>query len=142
MRRVWIALGVIVFVGISIELARWLTVENRERTDILSLLTAEARGDERAMLAALHACSPACRRDVRADARRLRMRGRVLLLADSSSTAYSVTGRTGLTRVAWKAGSHLPVVQCVTVQRTGNAITGIGVRLLRVSQPIPPTSDC
>jgi hypothetical protein len=141
-RIVLIALGVVIFLAISIELARWLTVENQERTDILGLITAEVHGDEHAMLAQLHACTAACRRDVHADAKRLRRPGDVLLLADSSATAYSLGGATGFTRVAWKVGNRLPVVQCVAVQRTGNVITGIDVRLLRVSQPIPSTSDC
>ena len=43
-RRLWIAFGVVLFLAISFELARWLTLENLERTRILALLTAEARG--------------------------------------------------------------------------------------------------
>jgi hypothetical protein len=141
-RIVLIALGVLVFLAISIELARWLTLENVERTDIVDLLTAEVHGDGASMLAQLHDCTEQCREHVRSDARRLKRPGSVLILADASATKYTLTGAVGFTRVAWKVSGRLPVVQCVTVSRTGNAITGLDVRLLRVSLPIPSTSDC
>jgi len=141
-RIVLIAAGVVVFLAVSFELARWLTLENVERTDVLDLLTAEARGDAASMLAQLHDCTASCREHVRTDARRLKRSGTVLVLADSSATAYTLTGAVGFTRVAWKVSGRLPVVQCVTVQRSGNVIVGLDVRLLRVSLPIPSTSDC
>ena len=141
-RIVLIAAGVLVFLALSFELARWLTLENVERTDILALLTSEAHGDAASMLAQLHACTPSCREHVRTDARRLTRPGTVLILADSSATAYTLTGAVGFTRIAWKVTGRLPVVQCVTVSRTGNVITGLDVRLLRVSLVIPSTSDC
>jgi hypothetical protein len=37
---------------------------------------------------------------------------------------------------------HEPVVQCVIVQRTGNVLSGPGVRLRYVSGPRPGTSSC
>jgi len=80
---------VLVFLALSFELARWLTLENVERTDILALLTSEAHGDAASMLSQLHACTPSCREHVRTDARVLRRRGAVLILADSSATAYT-----------------------------------------------------
>ena len=137
-----IVIGVVVFLAISAALARWLSLENVERDDILALLRAEARGDARAMLAALDHCSGSCLSAVRVDARRLRRPGTVLILADQSQTAYSLTSAVGKTRVAWKAGSRLPVVQCVTVSRKGNVIAGLTVRLLAVSEPIPLQADC
>ena len=85
----------LVFLALSFELARWLTLENVERTDILDLLTAEARGDAASMLAQLHACTPSCREHVRTDARLLKRPGSVLILADSSATAYTLTGAVG-----------------------------------------------
>jgi hypothetical protein len=36
----------------------------------------------------------------------------------------------------------LPVVQCVNVARTGNALAGIHVKLLSVSAQIPGEADC
>ena len=143
-RRLWIAAAVIVFLAISFELARWLTLENAERSDIISLLTAQARGDRAAMTAQLHDCTPACMADVRFDASHLRSRGAVEILADQSQTAYAVTSATGFTRIAWKTSKQpLPVVQCIVVERSGNVVSGLTVRLLRVSRPLhPTTADC
>ncbi len=141
-RTVIIAAAVLVFLALSFELARWLTLENVERTDILDLLSAQAHGDAASMLTQLHGCTVSCREHVRTDARALKRPGTVLILADHSATSYTLTGATGFTRIAWKVAGRLPVVQCVTVLRTGNVITGLDVRLLRVSLPIPSTSDC
>jgi hypothetical protein len=141
-RRLLIASGVLVFLAISFLLARWLALENVERDDIVTLLAAEARGDAKAMLAQLRGCDRSCRANVISDARRLKRPGTVLILADQSQTAYSLTGAVGETRVAWKAASRLPVVQCVKVERSGNVLSGLVIRLLAVSVPIPDTADC
>jgi len=77
------------------------------------------------------------------DARRLKRAGQVLILADQSQTAYSLTSTVGDTRIAWKAtGNRFPVVQCVRVERSGNVLSGLVIRLLTVSVPIPDTADC
>jgi hypothetical protein len=143
-RRLWIAAAVIVFLAISFDLASWLTLENAERSDIISLLTAEARGDRSAMAADLHDCTFRCMADVRFDASHLRRGGAVEILADQSQTAYALTSATGFTRIAWKTSkAALPVVQCVVVSRSGNVVSGLTVRLLRVSRPLhPTTADC
>ncbi len=141
-RLVLILVGVAVFLVISGILARWLSLENAERNDILGLLTAEARGDAAGMLSSLYRCDGRCQAFVRRDARLLRHRGRVEILADQSQTAYTLTGKVGDTRVAWTAGGSLPVVQCITVSRTGNAITGLTLRLLAIGGRIPSQSDC
>ncbi|HEY5389183.1 MAG TPA: hypothetical protein VIJ83_01415 [Solirubrobacteraceae bacterium] len=143
-RRLWIAFGVVLFLAISFELARWLTLENLERTRILALLTAEARGQTSVMLSDLHGCDARCRASVRTDARTLKRPGAVLILADQSATAYALTSTTGPTRVAWKSTRRLlPIVQCVTVQRKGNVVSGLTLTLLRVSLPLhPTTADC
>ena len=141
-RLILIVAGVAVFVVISGGLARWLTLEGVERDAVTSVLRAEARGDAGAMLASLHGCGRRCVAAVRADARRLKRPGRVLILAYDSATAYALTSKTGKTRVAWKAGTSLPVVQCFTVSRKGNVVSGLTVTLLAVSLPIPGTADC
>jgi hypothetical protein len=143
-RRFWIALAVVVFLGISFELARWLSLENVERSDIVKLLGAEMRGDARAMLAQLHGCNARCVADVRSDARKLKRPGQPQILAEASQTAYALTSTVGVTRVAWKSSvQQLPVVQCVTVSRQGNVVAGLTVTLLRVSLPLyPTTADC
>jgi hypothetical protein len=143
-RRLWIALGVLVFLGISFELARWLSLENVERQKVMALLAAEAHGSRSAILADLHDCTPICQANVRFDSAHLKRPGKVQILAYTSPTSYSLTASSGLTRVAWKSSLQvLPVVQCVTVARTGNVISGLTITLLRVSRPLhPTTADC
>jgi hypothetical protein len=142
LRLLLIAAGVLLFLVISGILARFLAVENLERDAILGLLTAEARGDAPAMLAVLRGCPAACQAAVRSDAAALRGTGPVTILADQSPTAYSLTGATGPTRIAWKLPGRLPAVQCIVVRRTGNAVTGISLALLSIGAPIPLQSDC
>ena len=138
-----IAVGVVAFLAISFELARYLTTENTERDDVYALLRDQARGDANAMLARLRACDARCQGTVRANARRLARAGTVKILAYNSSTSYALGGATGPTRVAWTIiDRQLPVVQCVQVQRTGNVLTGRGINLLRLSAPIDRTGTC
>jgi hypothetical protein len=135
---------VVLFLAISALLARFLTVENTERDDLLALLQAQRRGDVPAMLRQLHGCAqqPGCVATVRSDAASLRRPGAVKILSIKSRTAYSLTGARGVTRVAWTIVGRLPVVQCVEVARTGNAISGIDVKLLTLSAPIGNEADC
>jgi hypothetical protein len=141
-RIILIGAGVAVFLVISGLLARFLSVENLERQDVLHLLQAQAAGDATEMFAQLHDCSGSCRAIVEADATKLRGTGEVKILAYHSATSFALTGKTGQTRVAWKLGGRLPDVQCVTLHRGGNPVSGITVTLLRISRPIPLTSDC
>ena len=73
----------------------------------------------------------ACAATVRASAVRLRRPGAVKILPIKSPTAYSLTGATGTTRVAWTVIGKLPVVQCVVVRRTGNALRASTSRCCR-----------
>jgi hypothetical protein len=142
LRFALIGAGIIVFLAISVVLARFLDVENQERQADLTVLQAEARGDAPAMLAGLHGCGPGCQVTVRADAAKLRGPGQVSILADMSGTAYALTSESGKTRIAWKLPGRLPTVQCLLVRRTGNAITGISVSLQAIGAPIPLQNDC
>jgi hypothetical protein len=141
-----IGLGVIAFIAISILLARFLQAENVERDADLALIQAQTRGDERGMLGALSGCgrNAACVAAVRANAAdpRLRRAGEVKILQLVSPTAYSLFGATGQTRLAWTVIGKLPVIQCVTVRRTGNFLTGIKITLTGLSAPIPNEGDC
>jgi hypothetical protein len=148
-RRVlrWLfAVGVVVVLVVSAGLARFLSVENAERSAEVALLQAEIRGDAAGMLDQLSGCreTPSCVAGVRANASnpRLRRSGAVKVLQLESSTAYSPFGATGMTRVAWTVIGTLPVVQCVEVRRTGNLLTGIHVQLLTVSAPIAGEGVC
>jgi hypothetical protein len=138
-----IALGAIVFVAISLLLARYLSTENRERDAVYALLKDQARGDAQAMLRRLSACDARCRANVAYDARRLERAGEVKILAYSSSTSYALGHAEGPTRVAWTiVNRQLPVVQCVQVERTGNVLAGATINLLRLSVPIDRTGTC
>jgi hypothetical protein len=141
-----IAVGVILFLGISGLLARFLSVENVEREDDLALIQAESAGNVAGMLRQLSGCaqSPTCVATVRANAAnpRLRRGAAVKILQLTSPTADSLTGATGRTRLAWTVIGKLPIVQCVLVKRSGNFLSGISVQLLALSAPIPNEGDC
>ncbi len=143
-RTVLIATAVLVFLLISGLLARFLSTENVERDDLQALLQAQARGDVASMLRQMPACArtPGCVATAQADAAKLRRAGAVKILSVKSSTAYSLTGARGVTRLAWTVIGRLPVVQCVQVSRTGNLIAGIHVALLSLSAQIPGEADC
>jgi hypothetical protein len=141
--KLLIAVGVVVFLAISFELARYLTTENRERDAVYGLLRDQARGDAPAMLARLSDCDARCHAAVEANARRLKRPGDVKILAYDSSTAYALGSASGPTRVAWTiVDRQLPVVQCVEVQRGGNVLTGATINLRRLSLPIDNTGTC
>jgi hypothetical protein len=137
---------VLLFFAISGVLARFLSMENAERDDEEALIQAQAKGDVNAMLAQLSGCRerPSCVAEMKARVHNTRLLrpGNVKILQLTSPTAYSLTGATGRTRLAWTVIGTLPVVQCVLVRRTGNFLTGIHVALLSVSAPIPNEGDC
>jgi hypothetical protein len=141
-----VAAALLLFLVISGVLARFLSVENAERDGEEAYVQAQVRGDERGMLAQLGDCShsQACLAQVRANAHdpHLRRSGAVKILQIESPTAYSLTGATGKSRLAWTVIGTLPVVQCVEVRRTGNFLTGIHLALVSVSAPIPNENDC
>jgi hypothetical protein len=140
-----VAAGVLVFLAISFELARYLNTESEERGAVFALLQAQARGDAGAMLARLDGCAkePACAATQRRNAERLKRPGEVKILAYDSKTAYALGATRGPTRVAWTVIDRgLPVVQCVDVQRTGTALAGRAIALRRLSPPIARTGTC
>jgi hypothetical protein len=138
------AIGIVLFVGLSVLLARYLAVENTERDDVLAVLRAQAAGDANGVIQRVSGCAkhPGCLAQARQNATTLRRPGSVKILSLTSHTAYSLTGATAPTRVAWTVIGRLPVVQCVTVKRTGNFLTGLSIVLLSVSKPISNEGDC
>lgn len=140
-----ILVGVVVFLAVSFELARFLDTESQERGAVFALLQAQARGDATAMLARLDGCGrdPACVATTRRNAQQLERPGEVKILAYDSKTAYALGAERGPTRVAWTVIDRgLPVVQCVDVQRTGTVLAGRAIRLRRLSPPIKRTGTC
>ena len=141
-----LAAGAILVVFIGVALARFLSVENTERDADLALIEAEARGDVAGIVRRLAGCreSAACVASVRANASnpRLRRSGAVKILSLESPTAYSLSGASGRTRLAWTVIGKLPVVQCIGVRRGGNLLSGVSVTLLTLSAPIPNEGGC
>jgi hypothetical protein len=138
-----IAFGVVVFLTISLLLARGLTGAGVERSRTLEVLEAQARGDAEGVLRRLSACRavPACVTVTRERVRRLQRPGDVEILSFEPSARLTVTRRTGSARVAWRAGTGAPVVQCVRVRRDG-PLAGGKVELLAISAPIDPQGNC
>jgi hypothetical protein len=139
-----IALALLVFLIISTVLARAFSIDGTERTAITLLVKDEAGGNGSAMIARIKNCaaSSACRARVALDAAALRRQGSVVILQLEPSAGFSLSGTVGTARVAWRAGSSLPVVQCVRVRRAGNVVSGFSVELLKLSRRIPSDSNC
>jgi hypothetical protein len=143
--RVYIAIGfaAFVFLGLSGLLARALTGAGTERSQVLELLEAQARGDTAAVLERLPACraEPACAAVVRDRVQELARDGEVEILTYTPSVQVALTTRTGVGRVAWRADRSEPVVQCVRVRREG-PVTGADVELFAISAPIGGEESC
>lgn len=139
-----IALGVIVFLFISGLLARVLSLPGAERNAITALVQSEARGDAARMIRDIHLCgqSPACQQRADRDASELTRAGPVKILELNPSAGFSLGSTVGTARVAWQAGTALPVVQCVRVRRAGNALSGLRIELLEISRRIKTDGDC
>jgi hypothetical protein len=141
--RIAIGFAVFVFLGLSALLARGLTGAGNERSHVLALLEAQARGDADGVLAKLPACraQPACVQLTRDRVAQLRRPGAVQILTYQPSVQVALTRRTGVGRVAWRAGTSTPVVQCVRVRRDG-PLSGADVELIAISAPIAGEASC
>ena len=141
-----LAAAIVFVLAVAVVLARYLSVENAERDADLALIEAETRGDAAGIINQLSGCStnPSCVAQAKANAAnpRLRRAGAVKILQLTSKTAYSLSATTGKTRLAWTVLGTLPVVQCINVQRTGNALTGIHIHLIGLSAPIGNEAVC
>ena len=131
------------FIGVSALLARSLAATGTERSRVLELAEAQARGDARGVLDATPACArqPACVAATTAFVAKLQRPGKVEILQYKPSVQVPLTRVTGTGRVAWRAGTSAPVVQCVRVRRDGPA-SGAKVELLSISAPIGNEEPC
>lgn len=141
-RAVLIALAVLAVLAISAVVARWLNVDTAERGKVVDVLRAQSRGDAAEMLRLVRCPDAACERIIRANARTLRGHGELKVALYQSQTAHALTSRTKPTRVVWFTPGRLTTVQCVLVRRSGNALAGASVTLLRLSAPIDRESSC
>jgi hypothetical protein len=136
---------VVVFLAAAFVVARFLTLENRERDAIFALVRDESMGDAAAVLARLEACDAACAAKVRATTARVRATSdvdEVKIARLDSGTSYSLGTAEGWSRVVWVATTDArPVVQCVRVRRHGSPLTGRSVSLLRVTAPLADNED-
>ena len=147
MRRTYlvaIAAAIILFLVISALLARVFSANSAERSAITMVVKAEARGDAGGVIAAITGCrtTPPCRLRATLLAAALRHPGAVSIIQLQPSTSFSIGPTSGTARVAWNVGGSLPIVQCVRVRRTGNAISGLRVELLEVSRRIKSDTAC
>lgn len=124
-------------------LARALAATGTERSHVLEIAQAQARGDADAVLADTPACArqPACATATKAFVTRLKRSGEVEILQYKPSIQLPLTRVTGTGRVAWRAGTGGPVVQCVRVRRDG-PLSGAKVELLSISPPIGNEAPC
>jgi len=147
MRRTYIALialAILAFLAVSAMLARVFSADGAERSAITGLVEAEARGDAAGMLRRMSGCNSetGCRARVQADALALKRQGSVSILQIQPSTGFSLTGTVGYSRVAWKTGVSLPIVQCVWVRRAGNAVSGVRIELLSLTPRLKSDATC
>ena len=147
MRRAYIvaiAVAIVVFLLISALLARVFSANSAEQSAITTLVNAEARGDTTAIIGAIAGCriAPGCRRRASEIATALKHPGAVSIIQLQPSTSFSIAATSGTARVAWNVGGSLPIVQCVRVHRSGNALSGLRVELLEVSRRIKSDTAC
>lgn len=143
-RILLLALGLLLFLAISVGLARVLNANGAEQSAILALLREQARGDASAMIERIDGCARrrSCVADARATAVRLRSPGEVTLVRLDASTSFSLGDHDGVARVVWKTPSRTTVVQCVEVHRGGDVIGGLSVELRALSRPIGHQAAC
>jgi hypothetical protein len=138
-----LAFGAFVFIGISGLMARALSATGVERAKALDVARAEARGDVDALLKLTPTCAKdaACNAATRAFAGGLKRPGTVQVLQYQPSVQMALSDEVGTGRLAWRAGTGLPVVQCIRVKRS-NPLSGGGVELLSISRPIGNQAPC
>jgi hypothetical protein len=142
---VMIALGLLVFLAISAGLARVFNADSSVRGAVTCLISAEARGDQGAMVNQITGCSAsaACRARTTTDARALTRKGHVSVLELDTGLSTGLGGATGTARIAWEIiDSTKPIVQCVRVRRTGDVFSGYKIELLEISTKIHSNADC
>ena len=139
-----LALALLAFLAVTLALGRVLSANGAERSAILALVEAQARGDAAAMIDRIEGCArrPACVETARENASELRSPGRVELVRLDASTSFSPAGSDGVARVVWKTPSRTTVVQCVDVHRGGDVLSGLTIELRALTRPIGRESSC
>ncbi len=146
LRARWIVPAVVLFLLVSVELARYLSASGTERNAVYALLKAQAAGDVEGMLDELDGCSgrPRCLAQVRQNATRLSPGGRPKILLLESDSAYKLSTTTRQSRVAWTSldvGAQT-YVQCITVRKRWSFVHGGVVDLLAIGPRIGNEDSC
>lgn len=146
-RIIVIAATAIAFLAISFGLARVLAARGAERTTLERLVADEAAGRGDLVAAAIDGCAPGsrCAEGVASMVSTLaapKPGAGVKILQVEQGTPVSPGGGEGVARVAWRSQGRLPVVQCVVVERTGNALAGFAIGIRAVSKPIAREGTC
>ncbi|MEA2167300.1 MAG: hypothetical protein QOF76_600 [Solirubrobacteraceae bacterium] len=139
-----IVFGTFVFLGISFLLAQALTGAGGERSRVVEILRAQARGDAGAVLKLMPPCqrNPTCASVTAQRVQTLKRPGQVQILNFEPSAQAAFVNQTGSARVVWRTTEKtFPVVQCVVVRRQG-PLTGGGVVVSSISNPIGLEASC
>jgi hypothetical protein len=139
-----IALAIVGFAAISLVLAHGFGAASSERSAVVDLIRAEARGDTGAVVDGLAGCRtrPGCPERVTAIVDRLRRPGRFQVIRVDTSTQFALGDGDGATRIVWRAGDIPPVVQCVAVRRRGSVLGGLHVDPVRLSPALHRAAPC
>jgi hypothetical protein len=144
LRYALVGLAALAFLVVSAGLARVLGAANAERDAAVEMVKAQSHGDSGAVIAGIRGCrsDPACRERLAAQVARLRSRGKVRVLRLDGPSHFALAARTGTTRIVWRAGDAIPVVQCVKLRRAGDLREGFRVEVLALSPPIRRDAGC
>jgi hypothetical protein len=139
-----VVLGIVVFVAISVMLARAFNAESAERAAVTDLVKAEARGDIAGAAGRLQKCASTtgCHARIASNVATIHHAGGVQVLQLEPSTSFSLGSTLGSARVAFRVGGSLPIVQCIRVRRAGNVVSGLRIELLAVSAPLKGDATC
>jgi hypothetical protein len=139
-----IVVGVVLFLFISVLLARAFNAGDAEDAAITTLVQAEARGDTAKVISMITGCrdSAPCRARAATNTSLLRHPGKVAIAEINPSSTFSVATTEGTARVAWVAGNSLPRVQCLRVRHAGSVLQGFTIELLVLSRRIASDADC
>ncbi len=139
-----VALGVLAFLLISAALARVLGVVSAERGVAVRLVKAQSGGDVAQVTASIRGCrrDPACRRRMAQMVSRLRSGETVRVLRFDGPESFPLGAGRPVARIAWRAGDALPLVQCVTIARSGDLLHGFEVAVTGLSAPIGREAGC
>jgi hypothetical protein len=139
-----IGLAVVLFVVISVLVARAVGVGDAQNAAVTALVRAEIRGDTNGVISLISGCgrSAACRTRAAALAASLRRPGVLSVLQVQPSTNTALTGSVGTARVAWLVGSSLPRVQCFRIRNAGNVLAGFTIEILQVSGKLASDATC